>query len=270
MFNSVVVVANVETGRLRAIPVAVELAHQGQLPVTVLSVASPASRSDDVAQRRRLLPEELGDSLWVIHEDDVATAIVEHVRNRDGVLLVMDTNARSLVSQRLHGSISVRVLHEVRQPVLLVGPAVPDPVSISSPSLIVCTDRSQDSVAALPVVESWQRTFGGGGGPPSIVEVMPTAAWPEGTSDDAIEHEHVDALATVLADHGIDAATRVLHGGDSVQWLLEFAEHIDEAVFVTTSTRWAGGRSHWYSTTRRLVQRSPRPVLVVPADLPGY
>ena len=277
MFSSVVVVANVETGRVRGIPVAVELAHQGQLPVTVLSVASPASRSADPAQRRRLLPEELSDSLLVIHEDDVATGIVEHVRNRDGVLLVMDTNARSLVTQRLHGSISVRVLQEVRQPVLLVGPAVPDPVPMSSPTLIVCTDRSQDSVAALPVVESWQRTFGGGGGGgcgggnrPSIVEVMPTAAWPEGTSDDAVEHEHVDALATVLADHGIDAATRVLHGGDSVKWLLEFAEHVDEAVFVATSTRWAGGRSHWYSTTRRLVQRSPRPVLVVPADLPGY
>ena len=56
-------------------------------------------------------------------------------------------------------------------------------------------------------------------------------------------------VAAVLRDRGVDAATRVLHGGDPVQMLLEFVAEVDDAVFVTTSARWAGGRSHWYSTT---------------------
>ncbi|MEJ7724363.1 MAG: universal stress protein [Ilumatobacteraceae bacterium] len=268
MFSSVVVAADFDADRVRAIPVGAALAGRGQLPVQVLTVASQNGGSDDLARRRRLSAHGLSDSLCVLPHDDVATAIVDHVHHRQGALLVMATNANSLVSQRLHGSVSVRVLHELRQPVLLVGPAVTDPVPLASPTLVACTDRSQDSVAALPVIESWQRTFGGGR--PWVVEVMPTVAWPEGTIDDDVEREHVDALGAVLADHGIDVATRVLHGGDPVQWLLEFAEHVDDAVFVATSARWAGSRSHWYSTTRRLVQRSPRPVLVVPADLPGY
>jgi len=266
VFNSIVVAADVDAGRVRAIPVGAALASLGQLPVKLLTVVADESGSDDFALRQ-MSAHGVSDSLRVVHHD-VATAIVDHVRDRDGVVLVMATNANSLVSQRLRGSVSVSVLHELRQPVLLVGPAVPDPPRLVSPTLVVCTDRSQDSSAALPVVESWQRTFGGGR--PWVVEVMPTGAWPEGTIDDAAEREHIDALAAVLADHGIDAATRVLHGGDPVEWLLEFAEQVDDAVFVATSTRWAGGRSHWYSTTRRLVRRSPRPVLVVPADLPGY
>ena len=117
------------------------------------------------------------------------------------------------------------------------------------------------------MIDSWQGTFGGGR--PWVVEVIATSAWPADTIEEEVEREQVDACAAVLADHGIDAATRVLHGGDPVQTLLELVAEVDDAVFVTTSARWAGGRSHWYSTTRRLVQRSPRPVLVVPADLPG-
>ena len=80
----------------------------------------------------------------------------------------------------------------------------------------------------------------------------------------------VDAVAAVLAEHGIETGTTVLHGGDPAHHLLEFAEQIDDAILAVTSERWAGGLSHWYSTTRRLVQRSLRPVLVIPADLPGY
>jgi nucleotide-binding universal stress UspA family protein len=266
VFNSVVIAADVDGGRVRAVPVGASLADLGRLPVKLLTVVSQASGSDDPALAQMA---ELGvrDVLRVVHHD-VATAIVENARSRQDVVLVMATNAKSLVSQQLRGSVSAAVLQQLRHPVLLVGPAAPEPPRLGSPTLVVCTDRSQDSSAALPVVESWQRTFGGS--TPWIVEVMPTAAWPAGTTDDAADHEHIDALAAVLADHGIDAATRVLHGGDPVEWLLEFGATVDDAVFVATSTRWAGSRSHWYSTTRRLVARSPRPVLVVPADLPGY
>ena len=120
----------------------------------------------------------------------------------------------------------------------------------------------------MPVVESWQRTFDGR--QPWVVEVKATAAWPAGAIDDGAERRCVEAAAAVLATHGIDPVVRVLHGGDPVAALLDFADGVDEAVFVAASDRWAGGRSHWFSTTRRLAQCAPRPVLVVPGDLPGY
>ncbi len=266
MFNSVVIATDIDTGSDRAIPVGTALARRGQLPVEVLTVLSEPSAPVDDSRRRDVRTDGVGDALRVVVGDDIAAAIIDQVRDRDGVLLVMSTSANGLVSQR-RGSVSAHVLSEARQPVLLIGPAVPDPVPLSSTTLVACIDRSQDSGAALRVIESWQRAFGGGR--PWVVEVIATSAWPAGTIDEAVEREQVDAVAAVLGDHGIDAATSVLHGGDPVQTLLEFAEEVDGAIFVTTSVRWAGGRSHWYSTTRRLVQRSPRPVLVVPADLPG-
>jgi nucleotide-binding universal stress UspA family protein len=267
VFTSVVIATDIDAGSDRAIVVGTALAGRGRLPVEVLTVVSEPSAPVDDAWRHHVRALGVGDALRVVHGDDVGAAIAEEVRDRDGVLLVMSTSATGLVSQR-RGSVSARVLSDTRQPVLLIGPAVPDAVPMSSTTLVACTDRAQDSRAALPVVDSWQRAFGGGR--PWVVEVIATSAWPAGTIDDDVETEQVDAVAAVLSDHGIDAATRVLHGGEPVQSLLEFAEELDGAIFVTTSARWAGGRTHWYSTTRQLVQRSLRPVLVVPADLPGY
>lgn len=41
--------------------------------------------------------------------------------------------------------------------------------------------------------------------------------------------------------------------------------HVDNAVLVAASTNWTDDHTHWHRTTRRLVQRATRPVLVVPA-----
>ena len=72
-------------------------------------------------------------------------------------------------------------------------------------------------------------------------------------------------------DEVIDApvGATVLRTNDPATALVAFAETLDEAIFVLTSDRWPGGRSHWYSTTRRVVQTTSRPVLVVPSDLPS-
>ena len=72
------------------------------------------------------MADGVGGALRVVHGDDIAAAIVDQIRDRDGALLVMTTSATGLVSQR-RGSVSAHVLSETRQPVLLIGPAVPDP-----------------------------------------------------------------------------------------------------------------------------------------------
>jgi nucleotide-binding universal stress UspA family protein len=243
VFNSVVIAADVRAGRDRAMPVGTALALRGQLPVEMLTIGSPDGSLD------------------------IGAEIVVRLQNRDGALLVMATDGVGLISKSRRG-ISGHVLSELRQPVLLVGPEVHDPLPLASPTLVVCIDRSQEIGPALPVVEAWQRTFGGGR--PRVVEVRPTTGWPADAGDEEIERQLVEAAAAVLAEHGIDTDTDVLHGGDIARYLLEFAEQVDDAVIAVTSDRWPGGHSHWYSTTRRLVQRSPGPVLVIPTDLPGY
>ena len=100
-----------------------------------------------------------------------------------------------------------------------------------------------------------------------MVDVVATPGWPPGTIEEADERRHVDEVAETLAGRGIDAAAKIIHGWDAVSSLLAFADRVEDPVFVMTSDRWARGPSHWYSTTRRLVQQSPHPVLVVPSDV---
>ena len=266
VFNTIVVAVDVASCRNRAIPLAASLARLGSVPVEVVSVSPGRSRGVHEELARRAAAEGMAaSSCAVLDDDDIAGVIIERVSDR-GALLVLETSAKGLMSEHLRGSVSSRVLSELLDPVLLIGPSVPDTIRLGHPTLVDCTDRSQDSCAAIPVVASWMRTFGGGR--PWVVEVRPTSAWPQGTVEDSVDSEHVQAIAARLRGEGVDASTRVLHGGDPTEWLLQFVAGVDDALPVSTSSRWAGGRSHWYSTTRRLVQRSRRPVLVVPADRP--
>ena len=73
------------------------------------------------------------------------------------------------------------------------------------------------------------------------------------------------SLARLLADQGVPASWGVLCGDEADVRLEEFGDHVSDPIFVATSVRWTDGRLHWRSTTHQLVQRSTRPVLLVPA-----
>ena len=157
---------------------------------------------------------------------DVAAAIVEHVRTREGALLVMCTGGAYLVSQARR-SIASDVLERLCQPVLLLGPHCSQQMGASA--LVVGVDQMRERQPAM-------------------------SSWPPESSGEIID---ASLGATVLRTNDAAAA------------LVALGETIDDAVFVLTSDRWPGGRSHWYSTTRRVVQTTTRPVLVVPSDLPS-
>ena len=192
----------------------------------------------------------------------VADAIVEVVGGRDRVLLVMAT---ALISDPRR-SVTGLVLEALRQPILLVGPEVPSSVLSQAPTLVIGLAVDPQLRPAIPVVESWLRSFGEV--QPWLIDVIAAAAWPPGSIEDRWELERVGAAAAELAERGVKARTTVLHARDPVDAMLELAAGLTEPVFVITSDRWAGGDSHWYSTSRRLLRRSPHPVLLVPSDLP--
>ena len=81
--------------------------------------------------------------MTVVEDDDVAAAIVDHVRNRQGTLLLMSTGATGLVSEVRH-SVTGNVLARLTQPVLLLGPHVPDAVPLAAPTLLAGIDRTYD------------------------------------------------------------------------------------------------------------------------------
>ena len=70
-----------------------------------------------------------------------------------------------------------------------------------------------------------------------------------------------------FAARGVEAEATVVAALDPAAALVALEAEVPDVVFVLTSDRWPGGPGHWYSTTRRVVQDSSRPVLVVPGDL---
>ena len=149
------------------------------------------------------------------------------------------------------------VLARSDQPTLVVGPHA-DPAFGPHPgTLVVCVKTTDPYRPTIEAVDRWGRTFSPD--PPWIVEVVAT------TVDPAAHGERdVHRWATALEDLQVAAATRVLHGGDPVEWLDEFAASVPNPVYVTTSRRYSDPRRHLHSVSGDLIRRSHHPVLVVP------
>jgi len=174
---------------------------------------------------------------------------------------VMATSAKRPMFGHHLGSVSEAVLRLVDEPVLLIGPQVAPELVWQRPTPILCVDSDTSAFDAVDALTRWTRTFPSA--PPWIAEVIPTAVTGDAPTE-AIESSLARRIADLLAHERIDARWTVLHGAEPEVWLEDFADHVPEPVFVTTSTRWTSGR-HWHSATRQLVHHSTRPVLVVPA-----
>jgi nucleotide-binding universal stress UspA family protein len=262
-FTSIVVALDLESGGDHALPVARVLAEQGGIPVELLTVSSPNVEEDiDVFELTQRLRENgwPDDGYLIVHDNHPGRAIVDVMERRSNALLVMAARAS------LAGPLRLRVVDEVlaaaRQPVLLVGPHAHMSEDAPKPALVVCADRTDAAVTAVPAVARWAATFGASD--TWVTEVVPTVT--AGTSSGDRPSEHVRHLARLLADVGVESSWVVLHGDEPDVRIEEFGTQLRNPIFVSTSGRWTDGRRHWHSTTRQLVRRSTRPVLVVPAD----
>jgi nucleotide-binding universal stress UspA family protein len=264
VFSSVLVAVDASTAAARAIPVAGALAGLGGLPIELLTVVPPGTtgvRPEELDERVR--PLGLGPHRWLVVEDaDPGTAIAEHVRGRDGALLVMATTAKSALDESHGGNVSEHVLSVAGQPVLLVGPRVDVHRPPSTPSLVVAVDASDLAAAALPVVVSWVRTFGGGA--VTAVQVIPLVPAIAEQAGPALEAKHVRRYADRLGELGVAADGVVIHSGDPTAGLIDAAGVVAAPVLVVTAEPWPDAGTHWRSTSRKLAFRSTGPVLVVP------
>jgi nucleotide-binding universal stress UspA family protein len=267
-FRAIIVALDLDANGDRALPVARALAQLGDVPVELLTVSSPNVAEDlDIYELRRRAaangwPE---DCCTVVHDNHVARAIADHVEGQDGALLVMASTAKRPLSGHLLGSVSEHVLRTIKQPVLLVGPEVPENFTVTHPTLVACLDRTDVADAAVPAIVDWMATFGGA--EPWVTEVLGSGA--ASSLPGANVSSHVRRYTKLLAEDGVAASWGVLYSGTPERRLEEFATHLTDPVFVATSVRLTDGRLHLRSTTRQLVQRSSRPVLVVPANHEG-
>ena len=267
MFTSIVVALDLEREGDRALPIARSLSALTDVSVKLLTVHSPGLPTGPDALELGGRASANGwpaDSYTILEDNDPASAIVEYVNSRPGTLLIMSTTARSPIRQLFLGSVSEAVLSGIDGPVLLVGPHVPAATDLSRPTLVACVDSTDAAARALPVITSWVHTFKSA--TPWVVEVLPASIAALGVGRDRTESAYVHFLARRLLESNVVASWEVLHGADVGERLEEFIGTVDDPVLVATSTNWTDDHTHWHSTTRRLVQRSTRPVLVIPGQ----
>jgi nucleotide-binding universal stress UspA family protein len=268
MFSSIVVPLDLTTMGDRALPVATSLAQLGGLPVELVTVVphAVANWCDRWELEERVQPLALGPhTVVVLENDDAGAAIAEHVRGRDGALLVLATTAKAAIDENYAGTVSEHILTGAGQPVLLVGPHVDITRSLSSPAPVVGVDGSGLASAAIPVVVSWWHTFGHI--KPTFVEVIPYVPTIAAQAGRALEAAHVRAYVARVAQDGVAAAGEVLYGDDAATTLADYVAHVHDGIHVVAAERWTGAETHWRSTSRKLAFRSTAPVLVVPTDL---
>ena len=162
LFTTVAVALDLEADGDRALPVVRTLSELGDVEVELLTVDSPnvpLAIDDFELSRRATANGWPAHSYAALRSNDVAAAIVDHLRGRDDVLLVMATTARRPVLGHLLGSVTEQVLATIDQPVLLVGPGVPAELRWTAPTPVLCIDATDTADGAVPMVASWIHTF---------------------------------------------------------------------------------------------------------------
>jgi nucleotide-binding universal stress UspA family protein len=226
---------------------------------TSLTVAAAAADPPTMSARladRSGLPVQ---TLAVPDDRDVASTIIEHVHARPGTLLVMATGGTYLLT-RARRSVTAEVLEGLQRPVLLLGPHCTQTAGVRGVTLVVGIDLGSDPSPTLAGVAEWRDTFGTC--PVRLVDIVAPSGWPAGSTDEA-GRERVDAITTMFAD--LDADATLLRTDEPAQAVVDFGASAG-AIFALPCERWPG-RSHWYSTSRRVVQSSPTPVLMLSTDL---
>jgi nitroimidazol reductase NimA-like FMN-containing flavoprotein (pyridoxamine 5'-phosphate oxidase superfamily)/nucleotide-binding universal stress UspA family protein len=261
MFRSIVVALDLGPDGDRALPIVRGLAAASDLPVELITVSSP--NMDETVDAHELSRRASANG-WppnafaIAHDNDIARAIVNHLESRHNALLVMATSAKASLTARFLGSITEAVLSRIDQPVLLVGPHVPVDCELVEPTLVVLIDAGDLAEATVPAIVSWARAVGG---PQPVLAELSAPS----TDEAAAAPTHIDRYVTLLAAEGITASLESVRPDDIEPWLGQVLDHATNPIFVATSVRWTDARARSHSMTRRLVHRSTRPVLVVPA-----
>jgi len=263
MFTSIIVASDLASNARRALAVARSLAGLGHLPIQLMTASAPPWMLEENTYELEGLADHMDvpEKFRVVeHDDDAGRAIARRVNDSDGSLLVLATSATAPGRRYFLGTLIESVLARVDRPVLLVGSNVPPTCRLETPTLVAYVDSTGAADATLPVIADWVQTFGGGR--PCCAEVIATAAdhW-----SDMRATSRLRQYADRLTEYGVDASWKVLHGGDPVAWLEDFAESVDDPVLVTSSASWTAWDNNWHSAIRCLVHAATRPVFIVPA-----
>jgi nucleotide-binding universal stress UspA family protein len=253
----------------------------GARPAIVLHVGGTAS-SDPVGEEGRRLAANAGFHPVSVAERagrPVADAILAEAESRRVAVIVVGSRGLSGVRSRILGSVSSRLAHHARRPLLVVRPGSAD--AAQAPAF-VCFDESDSARHAVAtagtllagreaIVANFQPAVD------DAVVLQSTLPWPVGPTgesqlaavdrDEALRPGGVAAYGAWLAERAGFAARSLSLANEGIAWsrLSEAADAEAASCIVVGHRRDADAGSQLGSTAYGVVQHANRPVLVVPA-----
>jgi nucleotide-binding universal stress UspA family protein len=263
-FASVVVPLDLSQDADRALPVAAALADRITAKLAVVTVTTPhldpGRDESEIRWHARAAGVTL-DRVLLRHDDDVADGILDACRAADG-LLCCASHAYGRIAGLILDGVGAELVRRSTAPLLIVGPEVTrqpwEPRSI-----LVCVDGD----GAAPLAETaeatclWARLLDAD---VEVLQVMP----PRHDPNDPPTYPTAERVAHHLTERGITATPRVvITSRDADEVILKRAlSELEEPLVIMG----AHGRRHHGSEalgriSHAVIERSPLPVLVVPA-----
>jgi nucleotide-binding universal stress UspA family protein len=218
-----------------------------------------------------------------ILEGNPASTIVTESEKAPGTLAVISTHGRSGITRWVMGSVSDKVLHATRAPMLIVRCTEPGPgdsVNLREVNLrevIVPLDGSELAEQALPHAVAVARALGL---KTTLLRVTPSAGdyfkyldYPPSNYEDLSKEVDADAVQyldninrRIKLEGVAQTEERLIHGSAAFA-ITDFVKEVpDSLVAMTTHGRSGIGRWVMGSVADRVIRHSGSPVLVVRAE----
>ena len=260
-FEQVLVPLDGSRAAERALAPALELVRRTRVALRLLSRALPGEKEElagylsDLADRHAAVTDVETEVVDVESIPDAITAGIE-----PGTLVCVSSHGRGR-SEALVGSVTEAVLRTLGQPVLVVGPDVPEGTTLGDGRIVACLDGSDLSERTLDPARAWSMSLGL---PLWLTQVAPPdLAVEQRTHGDVIEGGYLAALAHQTG--GVEGWD-ILHDQHPAHGLARYAATEPVAMLVlATHGRTGWDRLRLGSVTAATVRHGPVPVLVVPA-----
>lgn len=252
----------------------------GSYPLYVLPGASLATidwdLTADAEKRLKEIVEKRASNgcqaEFVVHKGSIPEAILAFAESQHIDMIVMGTHGRRGWDRLVTGSVTERVLRKARCPVLVVRKPVHDFVDpnvtdnvVRLQKILACTDFSENSSAALDYALSLAQEYRAELTIVHVLEEFPGTDLPARTQE--IEHKLRQSIPSKALDLcRVELKVRV---GQPYQEIIQLAvEDRTDLMVLGVRGRSATDLAVFGSTTNRVIQLGPCPVLAVHTD-PG-